>query len=111
LKEVIIFRTGIGLNLTLVPFAAKGFFCAVLFMMGYARPIESNSGVGGQDILLSRSKDGFFTTDTSSLNITRVAGVRVGLLKINTRSTIPKIPTTAAPLIIPTVAIELDGAA
>ena len=110
MKEVIVFRTGIAVNLTLVPFAAKGFFCAVLFITGYDRPIESNSGVGGQDILLSRSNTGFFTTDTSSLNITRVAGDRVGRLKINARSAIPKIDATAAPLIIPTVAIEVDGA-
>jgi len=107
LKEVIVFRTGIAVNLTLVPFAAKGFFCGGI---GCGRPIESNSGVGGQDILLSRSKDGFFTTDTSSLNITRVAGDRVGRLKINASSAIPKIDATAAPLIIPTVAIEVDGA-
>jgi hypothetical protein len=81
-------------------------------MTGNTRTVVSCSagGAGGKDILRCRSKTGFFTIGTSSLNTTRVAGVRIGLLKINTRSTIPKIDATAAPLIIPTVAIEVDGA-
>ena len=105
-------RTGTGANFKLVPFAAKGFLCAVLLIaVGMMRVIVSVSGrAGGKDILLCRSKTGFFTIGTSSLNTTRVAGVRIGRLKINTRSTTPKIAATAAPLIIPTVATELDGA-
>jgi hypothetical protein len=104
---------GIGENFILNPFDAKGFFCAVLFITGNTRTIVSCSGIGGaggKDILRCRSKTGFFTTGISSLNIIRVAGDRDGRLKINTRSTIPKIAATAAPLIIPTVAIEVDGA-
>jgi len=108
----ILVRTGTGANLKLVPFVAKGFFCAVLFITGNIRVIVSCSGAGagGKDILRCRSKTGFFTTGTCSSNTTRVAGVRVGRLKINTSSTIPKIDATTAPLIIPTVAIEVDGA-